>query len=109
MLSRRAVGLGILASAGLARGRPAAAAELKTIDLPPPWKDGGKPLAEALWARHSIREFADRAVPIGVLSNLLWSAYGINRPASCRPHRAVVAPCHRERDLRRRRRWRVAL
>ena len=80
MLSRRAVNLGILAS----RRRlapPSAAAEPTVIDLPPPWKSGGKPLAEALWARHSTREFADRPVPIEVLSNLLWTAYGINRPA----------------------------
>jgi len=79
MMSRRVVGLGILASAGLG---VAEAAEVKTLDLPPPWKTGGTPLADALWARHSTREFADRVVPIGVLSNLLWSANGINRPAS---------------------------
>jgi nitroreductase len=79
MMSRRTVGLGILASAGLAG---AEAAEPKTIELPAPWKTGGKPLAEVFWARRSTREFADRPVPIAVLSNLLWSAYGINRPAS---------------------------
>src|ERR1035437_7080359 len=79
MMSRRTVGLGILASAGLA---PAEAAELKTIELPAPWKTGGKPLAGVFWARRSARELADRPVPIAVLSNLLWSAYGINRPAS---------------------------
>ena len=83
MLSRRAVNLGILATAGLAAGATrVAAAELKTIDLPPPWKDGGKPLAQAVWARRSIREFADKPVPIEVLSNLLWTACGVNRPAT---------------------------
>ncbi len=56
--------------------------DLKTIDLPKPWTDGGKPLAQALWARRSTREFADRPLPIEVLSNLLWSAVGINRPAT---------------------------
>ena len=83
MMSRRTVNLGILSGAGLVV-TPALAAtdELKTIALPPPWKTGGKPLAEAFWARHSTREFADRPVPVEVLSNLLWSAYGINRPAS---------------------------
>jgi nitroreductase len=82
MLSRRAVNLGILATAALAAGPTRAAAELKTIDLPPPWKDGGKPLAQAIWARRSIREYADKPVPIEVLSNLLWTACGVNRPAS---------------------------
>jgi nitroreductase len=82
MLSRRAVNLGILATAALAAGPTRAAAELKTIDLPPPWKDGGKPLAQAVWGRRSIREFADKPVPIEVLSNLLWTACGVNRPTT---------------------------
>jgi nitroreductase len=83
MLSRRAVNLGILATAALA-ARPTltVAADLRTIDLPPPWKDGGKPLAQAVWGRRSIREFADKPVPIEVLSNLLWTACGVNRPAT---------------------------
>jgi nitroreductase len=83
MLTRRTLNLGILASAGLAAAAaPAAGAEAKVIDLPAPWKDGGKPLAQALWARRSIREYADKPVPIEVLSNLLWSACGVNRPAT---------------------------
>ncbi|MGA2792898.1 MAG: nitroreductase family protein [Roseiarcus sp.] len=83
MLSRRTVNLGILAAAGLAAGPTAAAAtDLRAIELPPPWKDAGKPLAQAVWARRSTREFADKPVPIEVLSNLLWSACGVNRPAT---------------------------
>ncbi len=82
MSSRRAVNLGILAAAGLAAGPTPAAADLKTVDLPPPWRDGGKPLAQAVWVRRSIREFADKPAPIEVLSNLLWSACGVNRPAT---------------------------
>jgi nitroreductase len=82
MMSRRTVGLGLLATAGLSAG-PALADEPKVIELPPPWTSGGKPLAEALWARRSTRVFdTARPVPIPVLSNMLWSAYGINRPAS---------------------------
>jgi len=83
MLSRRAVSFGILASVGLAAGPGrVVAADLKVIDLPAPWKDGGKPLAQAVWARRSIREFADKPVPLDVLSNLLWTACGVNRPAT---------------------------
>ena len=82
MMSRREVGLGLLATAGLSAA-PALADAPKAIELPPPWKSGGKPLAEALWARRSTREFdTARPVPIPVLSNMLWTAYGINRPAS---------------------------
>ena len=83
MLSRRAVNLAILSTAGVGIAPAfATAPDLKTIDLPKPWTDGGKPLAQALWARRSTREFADRPLPIEVLSNLLWSAVGINRPAT---------------------------
>ncbi len=83
MLSRRTVNLGILANVGLAAGAGrVAAADLRVIDLPAPWKDGGKPLAQAVWARRSIREFADKPVPVDVLSNLLWTACGVNRPAT---------------------------
>ena len=35
-----------------------------------------------MWGRRSIREYADKPVPIEVLSNLLWTACGVNRPAS---------------------------
>jgi nitroreductase len=37
---------------------------------------------QALWLRRSIREYADRPLPPQVLSDLLFSAFGINRPAS---------------------------
>ena len=83
MLSRRTVNFGILASVGLAAGPSGVVADgLKAVDLPEPWKDGGKPLAEAMWARRSTREFADTPVPLDVLSNLLWAACGVNRPAT---------------------------
>jgi nitroreductase len=40
-------------------------------------------LAEAFWDRRSTRAFdSTRPVPIQVLSNLLWCAYGVNRPAT---------------------------
>ena len=65
MLTRRALNLGILASAGLVvAAAPASGRDVKVIDLPVPWNDGGKPLAQALWARRSIREYADKPVPI---------------------------------------------
>jgi nitroreductase len=37
---------------------------------------------QALKLRHSTREFADRALPTQILSDLLWAAFGINRPAT---------------------------
>jgi len=59
-----------------------AAQELKPIELPQPQTEGGKPLMQALKARHTTREFKPNPLPAQVLSNLLWAAFGINRPES---------------------------
>jgi len=50
------------------------------IQLPKPVTTGGKPLMEALSERHSGRTFSDTLMPSQQLSNLLWAAYGFNRP-----------------------------
>jgi len=83
MITRREANIGLVASAALAAaGRAAAVEELPALDLPPPRSEGGKPLIEALRLRRSIREYSPRALPLQVLSDLLWAAFGINRPAS---------------------------
>jgi nitroreductase len=48
--------------------------------LPKPDTEGGKPLMRALKDRRSGREFSARALPDQELSNLLWAAFGVNRP-----------------------------
>jgi len=58
------------------------ASELQIVLLPPPQTESGKPLMQALKERHSTREFSPEALPPRVLSNLLWAAAGVNRPAS---------------------------
>lgn len=58
------------------------AEELKPIQLPKPQIDGGRPLMQVLKDRRSSREFSTEKLPIQVLSNLLWAAFGINRPDS---------------------------
>lgn len=58
----------------------ALADELAPIHLPKPTMEGGKPLMEALKDRHSSREFSEQKLSAQVLSNLLWAAFGINRP-----------------------------
>ena len=50
------------------------------IPLPKPQTSGGMPLMHALAERKSAREFAADKLPAQVLSNLLWAAYGVNRP-----------------------------
>ena len=39
-------------------------------------------MTAALKLRRSTREYSDRPLPAQVLSDLLWAAFGINRPAS---------------------------
>jgi SagB-type dehydrogenase family enzyme len=50
------------------------------IILLPPQKTIGMPLMEALNNRKSTRDFSDKEIPLQVLSDLLWAAYGYNRP-----------------------------
>lgn len=50
------------------------------MKLPEPQMTGGMPLMEALKNRHTAREFSSEKISMQVLSNLLWAAWGINRP-----------------------------
>jgi nitroreductase len=50
------------------------------IILPAPDKVGGKPLMQALNERQSIRTFTKDNLSQQQLSDLLWAAWGINRP-----------------------------
>lgn len=56
------------------------AADLKPIKLPAPNMKGGMPLMEALKGRRSVRDYTDQKISEQVLSDLLWAAFGINRP-----------------------------
>lgn len=64
---------------GALRPKPAKGDSATSISLPPPAMQGGLPLMEALALRHSSREFARKPLPVPLLSNLLWAAYGTNR------------------------------
>ncbi len=58
----------------------ACAAEMKTVKLPAPNKQGGKPLMQALAQRKTTRQFdAKKPLSDAMLSNLLWAANGFNR------------------------------
>jgi nitroreductase len=46
----------------------------------PPNKEAGMPLMAALRLRHSTREYSDKPLAAQTLSDLLWAAFGINRP-----------------------------
>jgi nitroreductase len=84
MMTRRQANVGLASAAFSAGTFELAAAAADTKELPPPRASGGKPLIEALKLRRSIREYADRPLPPQVLSDLLWAAFGINRPSGDR-------------------------
>jgi len=56
------------------------AQDLKPIPLSQPQTDGGRPLMQVLKERKTTREFAPGKLRPQLLSNLLWAAFGINRP-----------------------------
>jgi len=84
MMTRRQANISLLSAASVAVAGAAPATEAKLIQLPPARTSGGKPLTEALRLRRSTREYSSRPLDLQVLSDLLWSAYGINRPSGDR-------------------------
>lgn len=60
----------------------AAAQGLAPVHLPKPQTGGGRPLMQVLKDRHSTRSFRSKALSPQVMSNLLWAAFGVNRPDS---------------------------
>ena len=73
------VGLGLLLG-----GLPSTAQESKGVPLLSPQMEGGKPLMQALKERATARAFSPERLPDQILSNLLWAAFGVNRPDSGR-------------------------
>ena len=55
---------------------------METVRLPEPETEGGRPLMQVLLERKSSRSFSREDIPLQTLSNLLWAAFGINRPDS---------------------------
>jgi nitroreductase len=83
MTTRRQINIGLLSTiAAGSAGEEAFAQAREPIVLPPPATEGGKPLMQALNERRSRRDYADRALSDQDLSNLLWAAWGVNRPQS---------------------------
>ena len=72
----------VMASGLMLMSNVSFALEGDMIKLPEPEMTGGLPLMQALKERHSTREFSPKPLPEQVLSNLLWAAAGVNRPAS---------------------------
>ena len=55
------------------------AKDLQPITLPKHETDGGKSVLAALQDRRTNRNISDKPLPLQMLSNLLWAAFGVNR------------------------------
>jgi nitroreductase len=82
-MNRREMNAALLAGAALA-AMPIAARAQAVKTLPAPRREAGKPLMQALQLRRSIRAFSPRPLPQQLLSDVLWAAYGVNRPSGDR-------------------------
>jgi nitroreductase len=85
--------------AALAAAVVAGATAQTAIALPPPQASGGKPLLQALAERHSTRSFAPQPLPPQVLADLLWSAFGVNRPASAGVGGRTAPSAHDQQEI----------
>jgi hypothetical protein len=74
--------LTVLASTttGFAQETPTTSPDLPPVSLPKPETDGGKSVLAALQERRTIRNISAKKLPPQTLSNLLWAAFGVNRP-----------------------------
>lgn len=70
----------LLAAAVVLLAAALPAQELAPVALPAPQTSGGKPLMQALQLRATARAFAPEPLPPQTLANLLWAAWGVNRP-----------------------------
>ncbi|MDR1577053.1 MAG: nitroreductase family protein [Deltaproteobacteria bacterium] len=74
--------IALIATLGPVLSPPRAWAQKETkISLPLPLKNGGMPLNEAFNKRRSRRNFVDKTLDMDILSQILWSAFGVNREA----------------------------
>lgn len=83
-MTRRQANIGLLSAAAVAVAGTGTASEARVMQLPSARTAGGKLLIEALRLRRSTREYSSRPLEAQMLSDLLWSAYGINRPTGDR-------------------------
>jgi hypothetical protein len=81
-MNRRTFVKTIPAATVLAGAASGAAQELQPITLPKPQTEGGKSVLAALKERKIVRAISEEKLPIQVLSDLLWAAFGVNRESN---------------------------
>jgi len=78
-MKRRTFVKTIPAVAVLASAAPRTEQDFPPIVLPKPEKEGGKSVLAALQLRKTTRNISEKPLPLQILSNLLWAAFGVNR------------------------------
>jgi len=78
------IGWSLIMTIGILLGQSSGGQGAEAIKLPPPATRGGRPLAEALQDRRTVRAFASRSLDLGQISQLLWSADGVSDPRGLR-------------------------
>jgi hypothetical protein len=71
------------------------AKELQEVQLSKPQTESGNPVLRLLEKRASSREFSPQPLPVAILSNVLWAAFGINRPDG----RRTAPSAHNVQDI----------
>ncbi len=71
-------------------------AEERSIELPAANTIGGMPLMQALAARKSTRNLSSEALGLQDISNILWSAAGVNR----RSGKLTIPTAHNKQNIR---------
>lgn len=66
--------------------------ELQPIVLPQPEKSGGKSVMASLLERKTTRTISSKELPLQVISNLLWAAFGVNRETAAFGKKGRTAP-----------------
>lgn len=69
----------------LAASFPDARPDGPVVDLPEPRMTGDVSVEEALQGRRSVRAYTDVPLTVSEISQLLWAAYGINKPIEGAP------------------------
>jgi nitroreductase len=65
---------------------------LQSIVLPQPEHDGGKSVLASLLERKTTRTISSKELPMQVISNLLWAAFGVNRDTAGFGKKGRTAP-----------------
>lgn len=83
----------------LAQAAARGATDSRTTLLPAPQTVGGKPLMQALAERRSSRSFASAPLSQQLRANLLWAAFGVNRPAGAGGGGRTAPSAHDQQEI----------